>query len=120
MNCPKCLSEKVRRSRRRGPREGIVLRFKGQAPYRCRLCGLRFIAGEERADAAAKRRQLSIADYLGLRGYARRIFTDHMILGGLISLLLLLVSLILFLSVAFGWIDLTSAPSMPKMPSEWE
>ena len=98
----------------------MVLRFKGLALYRCRHCGLRFIAGEERADAADSRRQLSIADYLGLRGYARRIFTDHMILGGLISLLLLLVSLILFFSVAFGWIDLMSAPNMPNMPSEWE
>ena len=98
----------------------MVLRFKGQAPYRCRHCGLRFVAGEQQADAAARRRQLSIADYLGLRGYAKRIFTDRMIIGGLISVLLLLVSLILFFSVAFGWIDLRSPPSMPKMPSEWE
>jgi hypothetical protein len=98
----------------------MVLRFKGQALYRCRHCGLRLIAGEERADAAANRRPLSIADYLGLQGYARRIFTDHMILGGLISLLLLLVSLILFFAVAFSWIDLMSAPTMPDMPRDWE
>jgi DNA-directed RNA polymerase subunit RPC12/RpoP len=102
MNCPNCHSEDVRRSRRSGPREGIALRLKHQAPYRCAHCSTRFIAREDAA--AGGPRQLSFADYLGLRGDSRRFFTDQMILGGLTSLLLLLV-IGVFFSMALGWIN---------------
>ena len=103
MNCPNCHSEDVRRSRRSGPREGIALRLKHQAPYRCQHCATRFIAREDAA--VALQRQLSFADYLGLRGWSRRFFSDRVILGGLTSLLLLLV-IGVFFSVAVGWINL--------------
>lgn len=101
MNCPKCQSDDVRRSRRRGPQEGLALRVKHQAPYRCRACGLRFVAEEE--VTAESDRPLSIADYLGLRGWARRILTDQVIYGG-IALLVILVVIIMVFVLAFGGI----------------
>jgi transcriptional regulator NrdR family protein len=102
MNCPNCHSENTRRSRRRGLREGMALRLKHQAPYRCTECGLRFIASDEAT--AADHHWVSIADYLGLIGKQRLAFSDHVILGGLTSLLLGL-SIVLFFAVAFGWIE---------------
>ena len=101
MSCPKCHSSDVRRSRRSGPREGTTLRRKNQAPYRCNQCGARFIASEQ---AGATPRPLSLADYLGLRGRVRRFFTDRMIVGGVASLLFLLM-MTLFFSIALGWVD---------------
>jgi len=101
MNCPNCQSNDVRRSRRRGPQEGLALRVKHQAPYRCRACGLRFIAEEE--EPADSDRALSIADYLGLRGWARRILTDQVIYGG-IALLVILVVIIMVFVLALGGI----------------
>ena len=101
MSCPRCHSPDVRRSRRSGPREGIALRLKHQAPYRCNRCGARFIASEE---AGATPHPLALADYLGLRGRARRFFTDRMIVGGVASLLFLLM-ITVFFSIALGWVD---------------
>ncbi|MCB1941122.1 MAG: hypothetical protein KDI53_03595 [Candidatus Accumulibacter sp.] len=104
MKCPSCFSEDVRRSRRRGPKEGTALRLKHQAPFRCQECGLRFIEKVEDGDPSAAPRRLSIADYLGLRGWARRAFSDHMILGTLVTVLLALL-IGLFFAVALGWIE---------------
>ncbi len=101
MNCPNCQSDNVRRSRRRGPQEGLALRVKHQAPYRCRDCGLRFVAEEDASSEAG--RPLSIADYLGLRGWARRVLTDQMIYGTL-ALLVILVVIVLIFFLAFGGI----------------
>jgi hypothetical protein len=42
MNCPKCNSEKIRRSRRRGLYETLVLRYMHAEPFRCEACGMRF------------------------------------------------------------------------------
>ncbi|MBL8394678.1 MAG: hypothetical protein JNK99_08010 [Candidatus Accumulibacter sp.] len=102
MTCPNCHSPNVRRSQRRGLKEGTALRRKHLAPYRCVACGTRFIAPAEAV--TEEQRALSIADYLGLTGRSRQLFTDHVILGGLTSLLLVL-SILLFFSLAFGWID---------------
>ena len=104
MKCHGCLSEDTRRSRRRGLREGMALRLKKQAPFRCLSCGMRFVARIDDSDAPASPHYVSIADLLGLRGWARRVFTDHLILGSLGTALL--VTLIgLFFAVALGWIQ---------------
>lgn len=99
MNCPNCNSDEVRRSRRRGPQEGLALRAKHQAPYRCRACGHRFIADDEKS--VDSDRALSIADYLGLHGWARRALTDQMIYG-MLALLIILVVIIVVFVLAFG------------------
>lgn len=78
------------------------MRRKQLAPYRCSACGNRFIATEERP--AGEQRSLSIADYLGLDDRARQRCSGPVILGSLTSLFILL-SLLLFLALALGWID---------------
>lgn len=82
----------------------MALRFKNEAPFRCRACGLRFVAKTEPDASGGARGPLSFADYLGLRGWTRRLFTDQMILGSVLGLLLLLVTVVFF-AFAFGWID---------------
>lgn len=104
MKCPSCDSEDVRRSRRRGLREGTALRLKNLAPYRCRECGLRFTAAKEQSETGVVARRVSIADYLGLRGWPRQVFTDQLILGGLLAMLLLVV-VIAFFALALGWFE---------------
>jgi len=104
MKCPNCLSDDVRRSRRRGPREGITLRIKHQAPYRCRQCDFRFVGAEDDGDGTSARRQVSFADYLGLRGTARSLLSDRVILGTL-GFLLFITLIVLFFALAFGWIN---------------
>jgi hypothetical protein len=83
-------------------KEGWSLRRKQLAPYRCSACGTRFIAAEARP--AGAQRSLSITDYLGLNDRVRQQFSGPVILGGLTSLLVLL-SILLFMALAFGWID---------------
>lgn len=105
MKCPSCNSEDVRRSRRRGPQEGMALRLKKEAPFRCRDCGLRFVARNEVEEiGSSPGRRLSFADYLGLRGWPRRVFTDQLILGGLLVTAVLGITLFIF-AFAFGWVD---------------
>lgn len=104
MECPSCQSDNVRRSRRRGPQEGTALRFKNQAPYRCHECGLRFIAPADEATLAAAKRHLTIADYLGLHGWARKLFSDQVVLGLVAFLLMLLVGA-LVVALSLGWFD---------------
>lgn len=104
MKCSACHSEDTRRSRRRGVREGITLRLKQQAPFRCLACGLRFVAKIEDRHSAAAPHYVSIADYLGLRGWARRVFTDYLIVGGLGTFVLLTLVVLVF-AFALGWIQ---------------
>ncbi|HAY27000.1 MAG TPA: hypothetical protein PK440_14520 [Candidatus Accumulibacter phosphatis] len=80
----------------------MSLRRKQLAPYRCSACGSRFIATE--AQTAGQQRPLSMADYLGLNGRARQLCSDTVILGGITSLLLVL-GILLFMSLALGWIE---------------
>ncbi|MCM8611573.1 hypothetical protein [Accumulibacter sp.] len=102
MKCPKCHSADLHRSRRRGLKEGWSLRRKQLAPYRCSACGNRFVAAETRA--AGGQRPLSIADYLGLNDRARQQCSGPLIIAGLTSLFILL-TIMLFLALALGWID---------------
>jgi len=41
--CPRCGSYRVRRSRRRGLREKLILPLVGRLPYRCEDCDKRFL-----------------------------------------------------------------------------
>jgi hypothetical protein len=42
MKCQSCGSSEIRRSRRRGVREQILLRILSRAPFRCTRCNARF------------------------------------------------------------------------------
>ncbi|MBL8398903.1 MAG: hypothetical protein JNL84_12300 [Candidatus Accumulibacter sp.] len=65
---------------------------------------MRFIAPADEATLAAAKRHLTVADYLGLRGWARRVFTDQVALGLLAFLVMLLLGAIV-IALAMGWFD---------------
>ncbi|HMW16351.1 MAG TPA: hypothetical protein PKN13_01085 [Accumulibacter sp.] len=65
---------------------------------------MRFIAPADEATLAAANRHLTVADYLGLRGWARKLFTDQVILG-LLALLAMLLLGIVVMGLAMGWFD---------------
>jgi hypothetical protein len=115
MKCPNCNSEDVRRSRRRGPQEGLTLRIMGQAPFRCRSCDLRFTAKKDGDEAIAHDRHISFANYLGLSGWQRRVFSDDTVFASLLALLLL-VFIIAFFALALGWID----PMFLRTHADWQ
>lgn len=112
MDCPSCNSENTRRSRRRGLGEGLLLRLKHEAPYRCRSCGSRFVATDGDYAAGVARRPVSFARYLGLRGATRRLLTDHMMLAMLGLLLLVMLALLSF-ALALDWVNFWSEPLDP-------
>lgn len=96
VKCPSCGSDKIRRSARRGIKEGLFLRLVMRAPYRCISCSRRFI---EKADAEKFRRQgrfPGLAAYLGLRRGQRHKFQLLFVSLGLALILLLIV-------IAFTW-----------------
>ncbi len=67
MRCPRCGSDRVRRSSRRGLTEGLLFRLIGRAPFRCFACGRRFI---DRTSSHKYRRvgaHRNLAAYIGLR-----------------------------------------------------
>ncbi len=67
MRCPRCGSDRVRRSSRRGLTEGLLFRMIGRAPFRCFACGRRFIdktAGHKYRRVGEHR---TFAAYIGLR-----------------------------------------------------
>ena len=58
--CPRCGSTNVRRSRRRGLLERVLLRLLGLRPYRCEDCDERFLHGYSKsADATTERSVLA-------------------------------------------------------------
>lgn len=82
----------------------MALRLKGEAPFRCRQCGTRFATKADESDAVTAPRHVSFADYLGLTGSARRVFTDDVLVGAL-SATIFLALIIAFFALAVGWID---------------
>ena len=92
----------------------MILRRKNEAPFRCGDCGLRFIAKNEAVDAGSADQHVPLANYLGLTGWARQAFTDQTILGSLLAVALLLL-LIAFFALAFGWID----PEVLHLHAAW-
>lgn len=88
MHCPKCSSERVRRSVRRGLREGVFLRFAGQAPYRCFACQARFFASTADARFGRRKRHRSLAGFLGFRGQQRRQFHRWLMTASLAAVLI--------------------------------
>ena len=92
MRCPRCGSDRVRRSSRRGLTEGLFLRAVKRAPFRCFACGKRFI--DEDAEHRYRRvgQHRSLASYIGLRRRQR------------FKLLLLFIGMILVVA-AFGFLS---------------
>jgi hypothetical protein len=66
MRCPRCGSDRVRRSSRRGLIEGLVLRAFRRAPFRCFACGKRFIDEDTEQRYRRVGSHRSLAAYIGL------------------------------------------------------
>lgn len=90
--CPRCGSDKISRSQRRGIQEAVVLKKGGFSPYRCQECGERFIRpsrhkGHSRRHSLAGR--LGIRDPKARRRFARIVITTVLTVVALITALLL-------------------------------
>lgn len=107
MNCPKCESNDVHRSRRRGLYEGLALRLILRAPFRCVACGLRFTGFILGQHVRRPKKHRSLASYLGLHGVEKDTFNR-----------ILLISLVAALFIlAVTWVVLRmSVPSPPPPP----
>jgi hypothetical protein len=68
MECPACKSKNVRRSLRRGLKEGLFLRLIFRAPYRCFQCGSRFNGNSYDSRFRARKKHRSLWAFLGFRG----------------------------------------------------
>jgi predicted RNA-binding Zn-ribbon protein involved in translation (DUF1610 family) len=99
MQCPNCGSIHVRRSSRRGLREGLFLRILFRAPYRCLECGTRFFGTSLDPVFRSRRKHRSLAAYLGLReGQIRRFRWALFIIILFVVLVFLAIRLVHYLS----------------------
>lgn len=98
MNCPGCNAANLRRSRRRGIYEGLVLRVLYFAPYRCEACGQRFTVSSFGQRARAHRHRQSATAYLGLRGPAKKRFV-RAVKFAVVGIALILVAIWLVLQL---------------------
>ena len=92
MRCPRCGSDRVRRSSRRGLTEGLILRAIMRAPFRCFACGKRFIDEDPEHKYRRIGSHRSLATYIGLRRRQR------------FKLMLLFIGTILVV-MAFGFLS---------------
>jgi transposase-like protein len=67
LSCPSCGSHNVRRSLRKGIREGLLLRITLRAPYRCFNCGTRFQASSTAQGYGKRKPHKSLLGFLGFR-----------------------------------------------------
>jgi hypothetical protein len=108
MECPYCKSDNVRRSRRRGLREGLLLRIILWAPFRCRSCQQRFWAfslGHHRS--RGYQAHSSLASFLGFPKAQRGKFDRAA------EFILLAILLILFGVWLAIWLARPSNPIQP-------
>jgi hypothetical protein len=99
MKCANCASDHVRRSRRRGLREGLFLRISFRAPYRCRECGTRFIGTSLDPAFRSRRKHRSLGAFLGVReGQIRRFRWALFIIILFVILVYLAILLVHYLS----------------------
>jgi hypothetical protein len=109
MECPKCKSHNIRRSIRRGPKEGIVLRMLLLAPYRCLSCGTRFWTRSNDTLFQRRKKHRSFAAYFGFRKAEKKKYTRF----GWI----LLMGLILIIAATYLVFRLVEpAPPSPPVP----
>jgi predicted RNA-binding Zn-ribbon protein involved in translation (DUF1610 family) len=92
--CPRCGSDRISRSQRRGIHEAVVLKKDGLSPYRCQDCGERFIRPSRHKGHS--RHHHSLAGRLGIRDLkARRRFL-RIIIAAVMTVLAIITALLLF------------------------
>ena len=97
--CPKCASTDVRPSRRRGLKEGLLLRLARRAPFRCRSCASRFIASFPRHARSPGDKRKSLAHFLGFSHEEVSKINRKLVLALiLVGLILVAIYLIFYLS----------------------
>jgi hypothetical protein len=98
MKCAKCGSGRIYRSQRRGLCEGILFRLIGRAPYRCRDCGVRYIASNRHfRRRESNRNERSLAEYIGLRGREHKV--RRWAIAFIVTAFLLVVSIAFLLNM---------------------
>jgi hypothetical protein len=97
MRCPNCGSVYVRRSLRRGLGEGFFLRILFRAPYRCSVCGTRFIGTSNTSVFPQRKKHNTLAGYLGFPGGQKRKFRRALLFVALFVLLNIVASYLLLL-----------------------
>jgi hypothetical protein len=109
MECPKCKSHNIRRSIRRGPKEGIVLRMLLLAPYRCLNCGNRFWARSNNPPFQRRKKHRTLAAYFGFRKAEKKRYVR---MGIILSVGLMLIIAATYL--VFRLVEPTQpSPTMP-------
>lgn len=97
--CPNCKSHNVRRSRRRGLYEGLVLRIVLRAPFRCESCQKRFRTFWPRHPLSRKMAHTSLASYLGISNAQQSKFNRAVIITLVVIVVILLgVQLVMWLT----------------------
>lgn len=91
--CPKCGSEKISRSQRRGVQEAVVLKREGVSPYRCQDCGERFM---RRSRHKGRSRRHTLAGRLGIRDLKARRRIMRMTIAAVMTLIAIFTALMLF------------------------
>ena len=99
MKCPACSSEEVRRSLRKGLREGLLLRLIWRAPFHCFHCGTSFIGYSGGKDFRKLKRHHSVDAWLGLRGQEQKLRRITLIVALATCLIIVGIMLALYLTV---------------------
>jgi hypothetical protein len=96
MICPKCGSAKIRRSVRKGLKEGLILRLALMAPYRCLDCGNKYFGFSLVRDFRRRKKYKGIPEYLGFHGDKKKKFTRVVMLTALSAALIILATMLVF------------------------
>jgi hypothetical protein len=94
MICPKCKSTQIRRSIRKGLKEGLLLRLALMAPYRCFSCGKRFVGFSLDRNFRRHKRHSGIAEFLGFHGDQKKRFNRTIFVVALSAALIVIATML--------------------------
>jgi hypothetical protein len=83
MCCPKCGSNRIRRSERRGIVEGLFLRLVFRAPFRCIACSARFVGHYHARRSQQPKESPDLLSFLGFHDSRRDKLQRTLVMIGL-------------------------------------
>jgi hypothetical protein len=93
--CPKCGSNKIRRSQRRGIVEGLFLRLVFRAPFRCIACGARFVGPYHARQFQRPQGRRSLLSFLGFQDSQRDKLQQTLVMIGVAAVAIVAVVLLI-------------------------